>query len=1271
MSKMCAWIPQVKNNKGEITDSKLFKELAIFIKNRKDLVYNYTITKNPKFIEEVNPLLDLDDANEPTLKSLIETTDFINKLPEENILKYAYKSIESSPELVDNTYDNTLELQNKINVFNSNSMFKNSYIATLNSKDSKIYIDIKKKTKENSEEELKKASYSALNKRLRDILSSYGVSVGVLSDLEVQQKLEGITDFDALKNVTNGYVQLIRLAKGEIGEAALPEEFSHVIIEMLKDKTLINRLINNLDATNQIETILGDKYEFYNEAYKGDRAKLAKEAAGKLLAQHLVQQFEIPPAPYKNILQRAILFIKDFFKSWNPTLFQKAIIDSNKEFSELAKNILNQSIGDLNIKNISETGKFYSLEERLERDNKVVQTMIINLAKKINIKKAKSKDTVNSREEQKILLGLEEALENNTQINAIFNFLEYGLKEMQDLESKLNNANKIGNLNTRAQALLNIKNYLVSYNDILEILTKANTQEEKYADNRYGDKMLEYLKDMKFLQGKLLSRFEEEQLPIITDYVREFLGENTAKNIKISDSEIKRIFTEADKDISFLDMWLSSMSQTNNDTLKIIGKIFSDIQERKRLRVIDLSKKILAAGIKLEQEGIKDTSWMFNPNKNTYINKQQVNKLSKPQQEYWETFMALKHQLDKYLPAGKTEVTNSIKIRKDLLERIKDSKDPQSIYKELTESIRDAVLIQGDDTEYSTSLEITDFQGNMVQTLPLYYLNLKEGESSENISTDTTSSLIAYAEMAINYNEMGNSIGILELMRDQIKQINPQETKSGKPVVEKIKAAGKEIITTVNKKSAGSNLTKRIDVFFDMQIYQNYIKDYGDMTILGKTFNKTKLIQKLNGITSFSNMAFNYLSSVGNVANSEAMMRIEASGGEFYSHKNLSTADFIMAKNMPTLISNLGKRIKTDKFSLFAELFNVGNEYESRIKNIDFDKKSIFSKTLQLKNAFFLSGAGEFWAAMKNSLAMADNYRLLNSKGENVSLWESVETKYIDANNPSLGAKLIVKEGTTKLDGTSFTQEDLSIFTQKTNEIARYLYGNYDQESKNALQNTALGASAMMYKNWLVPALKRRYGKKQYNYLLDKETEGYYRTASKFLWQLITDLKASEFDYKARKGELEDYELANLRKAVTEMSIFATLTLLFSIIDMFDDDDDEENNWFLQMTEYTARRLKSELGTIMPTPALIDEAFRIYENPIAGIRTLKSLRDLLELLYPSNYEFIVGEDAIIQSGIYKGESKAYKIFMNTPGLSVFKQIEKVEDLAPSIRFYSK
>ena len=73
------------------------------------------------------------------------------------------------------------------------------------------------------------------------------------------------------------------------------------------ESPLINRLINNLSSSGLIGEILGDEYETYNTLYKGDDAKLAKEAAGKLLAKHLLKSEPIGQKPYKNLLERVII----------------------------------------------------------------------------------------------------------------------------------------------------------------------------------------------------------------------------------------------------------------------------------------------------------------------------------------------------------------------------------------------------------------------------------------------------------------------------------------------------------------------------------------------------------------------------------------------------------------------------------------------------------------------------------------------------------------------------------------------------------------------------------------------------------------------------------------------------------------------------------------------------------------------------------------------------------------------------------------------------
>lgn len=175
-----------------------------------------------------------------------------------------------------------------------------------------------------------------LNNRLRSILESHGIGIGALTDLEKRMGINGVTDFDVARNAANGLVEMIRLANGIQGEKALPEEFAHFAIEAMGDNPLINRLINNISSNGLIKEIIGEDYDAYDTLYHGDRAKLAKEAAGKLLAKHLLQGENIPSAPYKNLLQRIIQAVKDLFKNISASPIQRAMREADKNFGSLA-----------------------------------------------------------------------------------------------------------------------------------------------------------------------------------------------------------------------------------------------------------------------------------------------------------------------------------------------------------------------------------------------------------------------------------------------------------------------------------------------------------------------------------------------------------------------------------------------------------------------------------------------------------------------------------------------------------------------------------------------------------------------------------------------------------------------------------------------------------------------------------------------------------------------------------------------------------------------
>ena len=85
------------------------------------------------------------------------------------------------------------------------------------------------------------------------------------------------------------------------------------------------------------------------------------------------------------------------------------------------------------------------------------------------------------------------------------------------------------------------------------------------------------------------------------------------------------------------------------------------------------------------------------------------------------------------------------------------------------------------------------------------------------------------------------------------------------------------------------------------------------------------------------------------------------------------------------------------------------------------------------------------------------------------NLWEVLEVVPLDKNNPSLGATLEIKKDATKVDGSQFTRNDIAALSNKIRAIEDMLYGIYNTEDKNALQQIALGRLAMLFRKWMRP----------------------------------------------------------------------------------------------------------------------------------------------------------------------------------------------------------
>ena len=1330
MSRNCAIIPQVRNNKDQIVDSRLFKDLLAYTgNNRAETTRLYLITKSSEFIKDWNPRLTLDENNEPTLRSLLQKTNFSDIIPESKVLERLnreigyYKRGMDRPALWVNNDENYQKLLQKVISFNQTSDFRDDYVAKIikiqDTESPRIFIGVKveKRNRLNSIDADKMVYNANLNSRLRDILAANGIAVGALTDLEKRMGINGVTDFDVARTAANGMIEMIRLANGIEGEKALPEEFAHFAIEAMGESPLINRLINNLSSNGLIGEILGDEYETYNTLYKGDTAKLAKEAAGKLLAKHLLKSEPIGQKPYKNLLERVISAIKSFFKTINVNQIQKAIYEADKDFGRLARDILNGRMDEeISIDNIKSSDLFYQTNERIQRDRKVLQNIINNELKRLKIYEKRNPNSQFSTNQRLLIDRLEMELYDNNEIEGIYSFLDNALEELQKVSYRLEllRDTPATNVNERASVLRDVRNYMYSYKNIIEDIRKALVDEERYDDNRYGQRVRVLLNDTSNLLGDLFVKYNSVSMPLFVDFIKPFVGENIMIHFgKFKGKVIKAedLVKMADKDISFFDRWLDSMADSSDYMLKAMDQAVKKSKEQARSRTIDVMKQLQAATIKLEKAGIKNTDWMFErdskgnlsgnyiseinqalfkekvremfkslnekygknpvgenaekykkerqawfdanmeivngkkvPKMSIYGNKQ-YQRLNAAQKEYYDTVMNIKSQLDSYLPEKYTTLTNAVKIRKDLLERVKSSDGVRSGAKQIWKSIKDEFIRRTDDVDFGDRATVKDFEGNEVQTLPIYFTKLKEGESANDLSTDIVSTLTAYAAMANDFDEMNKVIDVLELGRDLLRERQVIQTQGGKPLVEKFKAVGRKVESKLTKEGEATRFVQRLNDFFEMQVYGRYMADEGTF---GKTnIDKGKVANFVNRVTSMNNLALNVLSGISNIATGKVMMRIESFAGEFFNEKNTITADRIYGQSLPAYLAEIGNRVKTSKLALWDELFNVMQEYEQDVREVNFDRKTWFSRMFGTSTLFFMNNAGEHWMQNRTSLALADAYKMKAPNGKIVSLWDAMEVVPIDKNNKKLGAKLQLKQGYKKADGSDFTQDDIIKFSRRSAAINQRMHGIYNKADRSAVQRLAIGRMGMMFRKWIKPSLNRRFKSASYNYDLDAWTEGYYRTSGRFLLQLARDLRETQFNIAARWNELTSTEKANIRRALTETGHFLAVMAIIGLIEW---SDDKDRPWLIRMAEYQARRLYTELGSMIPGKSMISEGLKIIKSPAAGVNTIENILDLTKLLNPWNYT------DEIQSGRYEGHSTAYKSFFESPVIPMNRTI---------------
>lgn len=1189
-------------------------------------------------------------------------------------------------------------------------------------------------TPDNTREARRQAVQILLNQRLRNILESKDISVGVL--LEFEQRLAdalegqsyegiaGVTDFDMFdtaKLTAEGMYEMIRLEQGERGEAALPEEFAHLALAMLGDHKLVTRLIDLLMQNEELmAATFGEEYESYAATYGHDRQKLAIEAAGKLVAEHLFKQADVMYRSqeergiinkFKGLISRVASAIKRFFATLNPHSIRNAINEAEDTASMIAEGLLAGDLVDqMELGNIDMTGKLFKqqskkIQQDLTHKHDVLSRLLRVETKRLSILKAQNEHTFKNKFNERLQLAtektianLEKSIQQHKTETAVITYMESGMEVLKQTSDNMDLAIRKAETNAQACRALNAtRQTMFSYVTVLDSIQQA--LRDKELEDTTG--LRATFNTMTAALNELRTRYYQYADACFRESLTEVYGPNgriiTVGKNKGKVRTIEEMATIAERDETLASRWFHSLADAQDDVLTAVDDILRNAKITARRYISAIRPRIETAFADLVREtGSKDQTFMFEykTDKNgvkhktgKYISKksQAYANLTSAQKKFYDTMMDIKEETDKRLPNSLVSKYKIVMLRKYTWEKVKNSPDVKSGAKALWEGIQQSLLDTSDNIDFENVEVIEDFEGNRVDMLPIKYVAKGKNESYDDMVDDVATSMMAYVGMAYQYNELYGVAAAIENMKYMSSERDVKQREfGGRSMRQTVETEDYIFTKPLTKKQMHTNIQKMLDDAIRMHLYGHTTVHEGT---IGKTrLDKRKISNFIMRITSISQMAFNPLQRLANVNTGATQIALEGVGTGLFKTKDAVWASGVYAKESADRIAQTGKTDYDNKLSLFNDKFDI---HQDNMRKTPKYGKGRFSRTFNSGLMYAGLTMGEDYLASVTALAVARNIKCKGPNGEKGNLWDAYEVRYTDPANKT-GAYLALKNGWTNADGSAITAKDEASFSKKVAGLNFQLQGIYNLDDKSAIQQWCLGSFLIMYRKWIAPSLKRRYGAERYNALTERDEEGYYRTLFRFIsdsfksakkgsvseevteeetkklaQRVFSALSALKNGFSVNWQNMSKYEQSNVKRCGAELGTILLLFLACAALTHVPPPEDEEKqpSRMEYLIFYQMLRLRNELAAQAPTPLFMNEALKILRSPFAAAEPIINVLNAWKILWPANWM------TEIRSGRYKGHTKAYKYFRELPVVSMWKRAENIVDPTPLIRYY--
>lgn len=525
----------------------------------------------------------------------------------------------------------------------------------------------------------------------------------------------------------------------------------------------------------------------------------------------------------------------------------------------------------------------------------------------------------------------------------------------------------------------------------------------------------------------------------------------------------------------------------------------------------------------------------------------------------------------------------------------------------------------------------TDFADQKIKRLPVYYS--RKLKDMKMLSTDFTSSILAYTAMAINYEKMNEVVDILEIARDYSKERAVLMKEGTKSMMGTFNAFGKVFRAFVERSGNGTNISGRMDDFMDAVVYEERKINEGTWNIGNLNLDQAKTLDFIKDYTGLLGLGLNIFSTISNISVGKVQQWIESLGGEYFTVKDYAKAIGQYTELIPGCVAEMASPVKKNKLSLLIRMFDPMGDYYSSLRDTSSSMSAVVRVLGNNALAYIGMNAGEHLLHCQTMLAMLNHIKLINSKNEEISLYDALQvvtdpetgiTRLELMKGLSYKKDIIGKNGRPELDENGKIKSELVSLDDKGNynkyvirqkrrirKVNDTLNGAFSENDKGAAHRRAVLRLVLQFRQWMPAHYERRFGKTHYDDDLEQWRTGYYRTLTTFTSDLIKDIRKGQLELTKSWNTLNEHEKANMRRAMSEISFFI---LLRTLVMMGGRVKDRDRSWLDKMALYQINRMYLEIGASMPfNGAFFSNIFQLLNSPIASINTFERFSKVLQL----------------------------------------------------------